>query len=82
ELGLSRLLQVQATTLPRARVVHSPSLTAILIDFPESTSWFAISKVLSELAGVTSGMCTFIADASQIWKGLESLVPRLITKSP
>ncbi len=72
--SLSRLLQVQATTLPKAKVVHDQKLTAIILDLPESASWFAISQVLSESAGVTSKMCTFIAEDFQIWKGLESLI--------
>lgn len=72
--SLSRLLQVQATTLPKAKVVHDQKLTAIILDLPESANWFAISQVLSDSAGVTSKMCTFIAEDFQVWKGLESLI--------
>lgn len=72
--GLSLLLKAQATTLPKARVVGGHSLTAIILDLPESASWFALSKVLSEQAGMSTKMCTFIADDSQVWKGLASLV--------
>lgn len=71
--GLSRLLKAQATTLPKARVLGGHSLTAIILDLPESASWFAISKVLSEQAHAPTKMCTFIADDSQVWKGLASL---------
>jgi predicted transcriptional regulator len=73
--SLSRLLQAQATTLPQARVMSSESLTAMILDFPESASWFAISKALSELASDTTEMCTFIAEHTPIWKGLSSLIP-------
>jgi hypothetical protein len=76
--SLSRLLRVQATTLPKARVVNNRSLTAIILDLPESANWFAISQVLSESAGPSPRMCTFIAEGSQIWKGLESLSSYLL----
>jgi hypothetical protein len=73
--SLSRLLQAQATTLPKARVMSSESLTSMILDFPESASWFAISKAFSELAGDTTEMCTFIAEHTSLWKGLSSLMP-------
>ncbi|MHA2043069.1 MAG: hypothetical protein ACW975_14540 [Candidatus Thorarchaeota archaeon] len=73
--SLSRLLQAQATTLPQARVMSSESLTAMILDFPESASWLAISKAFSELAGDTTEMCTFIAEHTPLWKGLSSLMP-------
>jgi hypothetical protein len=73
--SLPRLLQAQATTLPQARVMNSESLTAMIIDFPESASWFAISKAFSELAGDTTEMCTFIAEHTSLWKGLSGLMP-------
>jgi DNA-binding Lrp family transcriptional regulator len=76
--SLSRLLRVQATTLPKARVVHNGNLTSMILDLPESVSWFAISQVLSESAGATSTICTFIADDSQIWNGLDSLLQFLV----
>ena len=76
--SLSRLLRVQATTLPKARVVHNDNLTSMILDLPESVSWFAISQVLSESAGATSTICTFIADDSQIWNGLDSLLEVLV----
>jgi hypothetical protein len=73
--SLSRLLQAQATTLPQARAMSSESLTAMILDFPESASWFTISKAFSELAGDTREMCTFIAEHNPLWKGLSSLMP-------
>ncbi|MFQ5834249.1 MAG: AsnC family protein [Candidatus Thorarchaeota archaeon] len=76
--SLSRLLQVQATTFPKARVVHDINLTSMVLDLPESASWFAISQVLSESASVTSKMCTFIAENIQIRRGLESLTHSLV----
>lgn len=72
---LSRILQAQATTLPQAKVMSCESLTALILDFPESAGLVAISKVLSELAGDTTEMCTFIAEQTSLWKGLGSLIP-------
>jgi len=77
ESTISRLLQAQATTLPKARVVKTDELTAMILDLPESASWFAISKAFSELGSDIPEMCTFIAESSQLWKGLASLVPPL-----
>ncbi len=76
--SLSRLLRVQATTLPKARVVYSGNLTSMILDLPASVSWFALSQVLSESAGATSTICTFIADDSQVWNGLDSLLQSLV----
>jgi hypothetical protein len=50
-------------------------LTALILDFPESAGLVAISKVLSELAGDTTEMCTFIAEQTSLWGGLDSLIP-------
>lgn len=72
--NLSRILQVQATTLPQARVMSCESLTALILDFPGSASWFAISRAFSELANDTLEMCTFIAEQTPLWRGLSSLV--------
>ncbi|MHA2142215.1 MAG: winged helix-turn-helix domain-containing protein [Candidatus Thorarchaeota archaeon] len=72
---LTRLLQAQATTLPKARVVKTEDITAMILDLPESASWFAISKAFSELASDTLEMCTFIAESAKLWNGLASLVP-------
>ena len=77
ESTISRLLQAQATTLPKARVVKTDELTAMILDLPESASWFAISKAFSELGSDIPEMCTFIAESFQLWKGLASLVPPL-----
>ena len=73
--NLSRILQAQATTLPRARVMSCESLTALILDFPGSASLLAISKVLSELASDTTEMCTFIAEQTPLWHGLGNLIP-------
>ena len=73
--ALSRLLQAQATTLPKARLVKTEDITIMILDLPESASWFAISKAFSELADDNSEMCTFIAESSKLWDGLASLVP-------
>jgi hypothetical protein len=73
--NLSRILQAQATTLPKAKVMSCEALTALILDFPESAGLLAISKVLSELAGDTTEMCTFIAEQTSLWGGLDSLIP-------
>ncbi|MFX1441497.1 MAG: hypothetical protein ACFFFD_14740 [Promethearchaeota archaeon] len=72
--NLSRILQAQATTLPQAKVMSCEALTALILDFPESAGLLAISKVLSELAGDTTEMCTFIAEQTSLWGGLGSLI--------
>ncbi|MFX0107385.1 MAG: hypothetical protein ACFE7R_03810 [Candidatus Hodarchaeota archaeon] len=71
---LSRLLQTQATTFPKARVVNNDSLTAMILKLPYNSDWFTMSQLFSELATPASMICTFIANDVQIWKRLTDLV--------
>ncbi len=71
---LSRLLSAQASTFPRARVITGSGLTVLDLEVPEMVDWITMSQILSNLAGKTSEICTFIASHHEIEKRLESIV--------
>ena len=71
---LSRLLAAQASTFPRARVITGSGLTVLDLEVPEEVDWITMSQILSNLAGKTSEICTFIAGHHEIEKRLGSIV--------
>lgn len=71
---LSRLLQAQATTFPKARVLSGSRMTVLDLEIPSQVGWLTMSQILSGLADKTSEICTFIADHHEIQKRLESVV--------
>jgi hypothetical protein len=77
---LSRVLHAQASTFPKARVISGQSLTVLDLDTPKSVDWLTMTQILTNLAGNTSEICTFIADRNEIGKRLESVVPSITSR--
>jgi hypothetical protein len=79
---LLRVLHAQAGSFPKARVVSGPSLTILDLEAPETVDWLPMSNLLTNLAGNTSEICTFIADRNEIETQLESVVSTIISRTP
>jgi hypothetical protein len=79
---LSRVLHAQASTFPKARVISGQSLTVLDLDTPKSVDWLTTTQILTNLAGNTSEICTFIADRNEIEKRLESVVSSITSRMP
>ncbi len=79
---LSRVLHAQASTFPKARVISSPSLTILDLEAPRTVDWLTMSQILTNLAGNTSEICTFIAERNEIGKRLESVVSIITSQMP
>ncbi|NHI90509.1 MAG: hypothetical protein EAX87_13395, partial [Candidatus Thorarchaeota archaeon] len=77
---LSRVLHAQASTFPKARVISGQSLTVLDLETPRTIDWLTTTQILTNLAGNTSEICTFIADRNEIGKRLESVVPSITSR--
>lgn len=82
ESTLSRVLHAQASTFPKARVISGSSMTVLDLEAPTTVDWLTMSQILTNLAGNTSEICTFIADRNEIGKRLESVVPAIASRMP
>jgi len=78
----SRVLQVQSSTFPKARVISGQSLTILDLETPRKVDWLNLTQILTNLAGNTSEICTFIADRNEVEKRLESVVPAIASRMP
>ena len=79
---LSRVLHAQASTFPKARVISGQSLTVLDLDTPRTVDWLTTTQILTNLAGNTSEICTFIADGNEVGKRLESVVSSVTSRMP
>ena len=79
---LSRVLHAQASTFPKARVISGSSMTVLDLEAPKTVDWLTMSQILTNLAGKTSEICTFIADRNEIGKRLESVVSTIASRMP
>ncbi len=79
---LSRVLHAQASTFPKARVVSGTSLTILDLEAPKTVDWLTMTQILTDQAGKTSEICTFIADRNEIEKRLESVVSSITSRMP
>ena len=77
---LSRVLHAQASTFPRAKVISSPTMTVLDLGAPSTVDWLTMTQILTNLAGNTSEICTFIADHNEIERRLESVVSTIISR--
>ena len=82
ESSFSRVLHAQASTFPKARVISSQSMTVLDLEAPKTVDWLTVSQILTNLAGNTSEICTFIADRNEISKRLESVVSAIASRMP
>ena len=78
----SRLLNAQASTFPKTRVLSGKELTVLDLETPLTVDWLTMSQILSGLVGNTSEICTFIANNHEIEKRLESVVSHLASRIP
>ncbi len=78
---LSRVLHAQASTFPKARVVSGSLLTVLDLEAPKTVDWLTMTQILTNLAGNTSEICTFIADRNEIGKGLESVLSSITSRT-
>ncbi len=78
----SRVLHVQSSTFPKARVISGSSLTILDLETPRTVDWLTLTQILTNLAGNTSEICTFIADRNEVEKRLESVVPTITSRMP
>lgn len=76
----SRLLNAQASSFPKARVLSGKTLTVLDLETPLTVDWLTMSQILSGLVGNTSEICTFIANNPEIEKRLESVVSHLASR--
>jgi hypothetical protein len=80
--SLSRVLHAQASTFPKARVISGPLLTVLDLEAPTTVDWLTMTQILTNLAGNTSEICTFIADRNEIETRLESVVSTIASRMP
>ena len=80
ESPISRVLHAQASTFPKARVISGSSLTVLDLDAPRTIDWLTMTEIITNLAGKTSTICTFIADRNEIGKRLESVVSTITSR--
>lgn len=80
--SLSRVFHAQASTFPKARVISSSTMTVLDLEAPKTVDWLTMTQILTNLAGNTSEICTFIADRNEIGKRLESVIPTIISRMP
>jgi hypothetical protein len=76
---LSRVLHAQASSFPMARVISGSKLTVLDLEAPPTVDWLTMTQILTNLAGNTSEICTFIADRNEIETRLESVVSSIIS---
>ncbi|MFW9974472.1 MAG: hypothetical protein ACFFDQ_04270 [Candidatus Thorarchaeota archaeon] len=76
----SRVLQVQSSTFPKARVISGSSLTILDLETPRTVDWLNLTQILTNLAGNTSEICTFIADHNEVEKQLDSVVSTIASR--
>jgi hypothetical protein len=79
---LSKVLHAQASTFPKARVISGSSLTVLDLEAPITVDWLSMTQILTDLAGNTSEICTFIADRNEIETQLESVVSTIASRMP
>jgi hypothetical protein len=82
ESEFSRLLHAQAGTFPKARVLSGLGLTLLDLEAPGSIKWLPLSQVITDLAGGSSEICTFIADQREKIAQLKSVVSYLASRTP
>ena len=82
ESPISRVLHAQASTFPKARVISGSSLTVLDLEAPRTIDWLTMTEILTDLAGNTSTICTFIADRNEIETRLESVVSKMTSRMP
>lgn len=82
ESPISRVLHAQASTFPKARVLSGSSLTVLDLEAPRTADWLTMTEILTDLAGNTSTICTFIADRNEIETRLESVVSKITSRMP
>jgi transcriptional regulator with XRE-family HTH domain len=80
--SLSRVFHAQASTFPKARVISGSLMTVLDLEVPRTVDWLTMSQILTNLAGNTSTICTFIADRNEIGKRLESVVSVITSRMP
>ena len=79
---LSRVLHAQASSFPKARVISGSSLTVLDLEAPRTVDWLTMTQILTNLAGNTSEICTFIADRNEIDTRLDSVVSTITSRMP
>jgi len=80
ESPLSRMLHIQAGTLPKARVVSGRSLSVLSIELPSLWNWLALSSSLIQITKSSAKTLTFIAQESATRKTLEKALLRMTGK--
>jgi hypothetical protein len=75
----SRLLHAQAGSFPRARVISGTTLTVLDLEIPITGDWLRMSQILSGQVGITSEICTFIANTHEIENQLENVIHHLVS---
>jgi len=78
---LSRVLHAQASSLPKARVISGSKLTVLDLEAPPTVDWLTMTQILTNLAGNTSEICTFIAGRNEIETQLESVVSAITSRT-
>ncbi|TFG11513.1 hypothetical protein EU537_12230 [Candidatus Thorarchaeota archaeon] len=76
--NLPRLMHAQAESLPKSRVLSGSKFVLMLLEIPESIEWVALSQIFSEMVGLSTNMCTFIAQNYPRTLEIEELLIRLM----
>ncbi|MFW9918083.1 MAG: hypothetical protein ACFFED_00630 [Candidatus Thorarchaeota archaeon] len=69
-----KLLQAQSTTLPKVRVLTSSDSLALILTIPQTSDWFHLSSIMSNVLGPSSNMCTFIAEELPFRRWFEDVI--------
>ena len=80
--NLPRLMHAQAESLPKSRVLSGNKFVVMLLEIPESIEWVALSQIFSEMVGLSTNMCTFIAQNYPRSLEIEKLLIRLMSSIP
>ena len=80
ESTLSRILHIQAGTLPKARVVSGRNLSVLSIELPSLENWLALVSSLAQITKSSAETLTFIAHEPTTRKTLEKALLRMSGK--
>ena len=80
ESTLSRALHIQASTLPKARVLSGRSLSVLSIELPSLRNWLALTSSLMQITKSPAETLTFIAQESATKNTLEQAIQGVTRK--
>jgi hypothetical protein len=81
ERRLTKLLETQAGSFPRNRIISGNELTVLQFRIPQEVDWLKLSQMLSQQVGATTGIFTFIASNPLKQSGIDGVISKVLEKS-